>query len=160
RVFLPRVRPSAGYRDGVARGSLFIRCCESVAQHSQFLLGEVMHKVGVRQEVIDRVMKRRGKVHVFDDYHPKKTALVVIDMQGTFCDEGAPAEVATSRGIVPNLNKLTPKLRELGVPVMWVLHANSNFKGESDWDMFYNYFVSGDIRARTIEANSPENQAV
>jgi ureidoacrylate peracid hydrolase len=114
-----------------------------------------MHKVGVRQEVIDRVMKRRGKVHVFDDYHPKKTALVVIDMQGTFCDE-----VATSRGIVPNLNALTPKLRELGVPVMWVLHANSNFKGESDWDMFYNYFVSGDIQARTIQANSPENQAV
>ena len=119
-----------------------------------------MHKLGIRQEIIDRVMKRRGRLHVFDKLDPSKTALVVIDMQNTFCDEGAPAEVAHSRDIVPALNALTPRLRELGVPVIWVLHANTNHKGASDWGMFYNNFVSGDVRARTIQANSPENQAV
>lgn len=119
-----------------------------------------MHNISIRQEIIDRVMKRRGRLHVFEKLDPSKTALVVIDMQNTFCDEGAPAEVAQSRGIVPNLNALTPRLRELGVPVIWVLHANSNYKGASDWGMFYDNFVSGDVRARTIQANAPENQAV
>ncbi len=119
-----------------------------------------MHNIAIRQEIIDRVMKRRGRLHVFDKLDPKRTALVVIDMQNTFCDEGAPAEVAQSRGIVPNLNALTPRLRELGVPVIWVLHANTHYKGQSDWGMFYDNFVAGDVRARTIVSNAPENQAV
>jgi len=119
-----------------------------------------MHNIDIRPEIIDRVMKRRGRLHLYEDLDPRKTALVVIDMQNTFCDVGAPAEVAQSRGIVPNINALTPRLRELGVPVIWVLHANTNFKGESDWDLFYNYFVAGDIRARTVQSNAPENQAV
>lgn len=119
-----------------------------------------MHNIEIRPEIIDRVMKRRGRLHLYEDLNPKKTALVVIDMQNTFCDVGAPAEVAQSRGIVPNLNALTPKLRELGVPVIWVLHANSSHQGRSDWDLFYNYIVSGDIRDRTIQSNAPENQRV
>ncbi|MBC2769131.1 cysteine hydrolase [Pusillimonas sp. 7-48] len=105
-------------------------------------------------------MKRRGRVHMHPSIDPATTALVVIDMQNTFCAEGSPAEVATSRGIVPNLNALTPKLRELGVPVIWVLHANESYGQYSDWDMFYNHIVAGDIRERTLQANSPENQAV
>lgn len=119
-----------------------------------------MHHISIRQEIIDRVMKRRGRLHVHEKLDPGKTALIVIDMQNTFCDEGAPAEVAQSRGIVPNLNALTPRLRELGVPVIWVLHANSHYKGASDWGMFYDNFVSGEVRARTVQGNAPENQAV
>lgn len=119
-----------------------------------------MHNIEIRPEIIERVMKRRGRLHLYEDLNPKKTALVVIDMQNTFCDVGAPAEVAQSRGIVPNLNALSPKLRALGVPVIWVLHANTNFKGRSDWDLFYNYIVAGDIRDRTVQSNSPENQSV
>ena len=119
-----------------------------------------MHHIGIRPEIIERVMKRRGRVHMHPSIDPAKTALVVIDMQNTFCAEGSPAEVATSRGIVPNLNALTPKLRELGVPVIWVLHANESYGQYSDWDMFYNHIVAGDIRERTLQANSPENQAV
>lgn len=119
-----------------------------------------MHNIAIRQEIIDRVMKRRGRLHIFDKLDPRKTALIVIDMQNTFCEEGGPAEVAQSRGIVPNLNELTPRLRELGVPVIWVLHANTHYKGDSDWGMFYDNFVAGDVRARTIQANAPENQAV
>ncbi|ROT43865.1 isochorismatase [Pusillimonas sp. NJUB218] len=105
-------------------------------------------------------MKRRGRIHMHPSIDPAKTALVVIDMQNTFCAEGSPAEVAASRGIVPNLNTLTPKLRELGVPVIWVLHANESYGEYSDWDMFYNHIVAGDIRERTLLANAPTNQAV
>ena len=119
-----------------------------------------MHHVEIRQEIIDRVLARRGRIDLFEDINPATTALVVIDMQNTFCAEGAPAEVPASRGIVPNLNRLTPQLRKLGVPVIWVLHANTQHGGKSDWDLFYNHIVSGQVRARTLESNSPENQAV
>lgn len=119
-----------------------------------------MHHIAIRQEIIDRLMARRGRVNFFEEMNPKRTALVVIDMQNTFCAEGSPAEVPSSRGIVPNINALTARLREKDVPVIWVLHANTQHKGCSDWEMFYNHVVSGEVRARTLQSNSPENQAV
>jgi ureidoacrylate peracid hydrolase len=93
-----------------------------------------VHNVAIRQEIIDRVMARRGRVHWFDTLDPKTTALVVIDMQSTFCEPGAPGEVAVSREIVEPINALTRQLRPLGVPVIWVLHANTHNAGKSDAD--------------------------
>jgi len=119
-----------------------------------------MHTIQIRQEILDRVMARRGRINFFEDMAPERTALVVIDMQNTFCAEGSPAEVASSRGIVPSINRLTPQLRAMGVPVIWVLHANTQHAGRSDWDLFYNYVVAGDVRDRTLVSNAPENQAV
>ena len=72
----------------------------------------------------------------------------------------APAEVPTSRGIVAPINRLTAELRKDGVPVIRVLHANTQHKGRSDWELFYNHVVAGEVRSRTIESNSSENQAV
>ena len=43
-----------------------------------------MHKVSISQSVIDRVIARRGREHIFDDLVPSKTALVVVDMQNGF----------------------------------------------------------------------------
>lgn len=119
-----------------------------------------MHNINISEEVIDRVMARRGRFNFFEEMDPKKTALIVIDMQNTFCVEGGPAEVKKSRDIVPNINKLSSSLRAMGVPVVWVLHANTTNGDKSDWDLFYNHVVSGDLRERTLESNSPENQAV
>jgi ureidoacrylate peracid hydrolase len=119
-----------------------------------------MHNVQIRDEIRDRLMARRGRVNFFETIDPARTALVVVDMQNTFCAEGAPAEVAASRGIVPNLNRLTPALRAMGTPVIWVLHANTQHGGRSDWDLFYNNVVAGEVRERTLISNAPENQAV
>ncbi len=119
-----------------------------------------MHDIQIRQEVRDRLMARRGRINFFETMDPKRTALVVIDMQNTFCAPGSPAEVASSRGVVPNINALTTELRKEGIPVIWVLHANTQNKGRSDWELFYNHVVSGEVRSRTLQSNSPENQAV
>ena len=43
-----------------------------------------MHKLSISQSVIDRVVARRGREHIFDDLVPAKTALVVVDMQNGF----------------------------------------------------------------------------
>jgi ureidoacrylate peracid hydrolase len=119
-----------------------------------------MHKVSIRPEIIDRVIARRGKLHWFDTLDPKKTALIVIDMQETFCAPGSPAEVASSRDIVGPINTMARALRELGGAVIFVLHANLQFGAKSDWELFFNHVVSGEVRAKTIESLAPGRQKV
>jgi ureidoacrylate peracid hydrolase len=119
-----------------------------------------MHQVQIRPEILNRVLARRGRIHWFDSLAPARTALVVVDMQNTFCEPGAPAEVPTSRGIVANINGLTQKLRARGVPVIWVLHANTHYKKYSDWEVFFNHVVADEVRQRTIESLAPGRQQV
>lgn len=119
-----------------------------------------MHDVGVRQEIIDRVMARRGRYHWFDRLDPQRTALLVIDMQNTFCEPGSPAEVPVSRDIVGPINGLTHELRALGATVVWVLHANTHSNGRSDWELFFNHVVADEVRQRTIESLAPGQQSV
>jgi ureidoacrylate peracid hydrolase len=94
-----------------------------------------MHPVGVRKEIVDRVLQRRGRYHLFDRLDPARTALVVIDMQSAFCAPGGPAEVPTSGGIVEPINGLT----------------NSRIGGRSDWELFFNTIVADEIRESTLE---------
>jgi ureidoacrylate peracid hydrolase len=119
-----------------------------------------MHEVQVRQEIVDRVMARRGRYHWFDTLDPKRTALVVVDMQNTFCEPGSPAEVPVSRAIVAPINDLSSRLRRIGVPVVWVLHANTHAAGRSDWEIFFNHVVADEVRQRTIESLAPGRQTV
>ncbi|MBV9632426.1 MAG: cysteine hydrolase [Xanthobacteraceae bacterium] len=119
-----------------------------------------MHQTEIRREILDRVLARRGRVHWFDALDPQKTALVVIDMQNTFCEPGGPAEVPESRAVVGNINALTAGLRERDVPVIWVLHANTSHGGRSDWEMFFNYVVADEVRERTIESLAAGRQQV
>ena len=119
-----------------------------------------MHNVNVRQEIIDRVLARRGRYHWFEELDPRRTALVIIDMQELFCAPGAPAEVAGSRDIVEPINQLTGELRKIGVPIIWVLHANSQTGGRSDWELFFNYIVADDVREKTKQSLAPGRQQV
>ncbi len=119
-----------------------------------------MHKVDVRPEIVDRVLARRGRYHWFEELDPRRTALAIVDMQELFCAPGAPAEVPGSRGIVEPINKLTGELRKIGVPVIWVLHANSQGGGRSDWEMFFNYVVADKVREKTLQSLAPGRQKV
>lgn len=119
-----------------------------------------MHPVSIRPHIVERVLARRGKLRWFETLDPARTALVVIDMQETFCAPGSPAEVAVAREIVPEINTLTRRLRPLGVPVIWVLHANSHAGGKSDWELFFNHVVADDVRLKTMESLAPGRQKV
>ena len=119
-----------------------------------------MHKLGVRQEIIDRVMARRGRYHVFDSFDPARTALLVIDMQETFCAPDSPAEVPVSRSIVEPINRLAHALRARSAAVVWILHANTLHGEKSDWEMFFNHIVADDVRLRTIDSLLPGCQSV
>ena len=109
----------------------------------------------ISQHIIDRVVARRGRLRIFDSINPARTAMVVVDMQKTFCEPGAPAEVPASRGIIAPINRLAAGLRAAGGTVIWCTHANVGVGTTSDWRNFFDHFVSDDLRSRTLESLSP-----
>ena len=106
--------------------------------------GEVL----IRQEIIDRVMARRGRLHLYERLDPKRTALLVIDMQNAFVAPGAPIEVPAARAIVPAINRLATELRKRAVPVIWVLHQDTG-----DWPGFFGVFAKPDA-AKALSAGA------
>jgi ureidoacrylate peracid hydrolase len=106
--------------------------------------------VKIRDAVVQRVLERRGRLHLFDRLDPKRSALLVIDMQNAFVAPGAPAEVAAARGIVQPINRLAAELRKRGVAVIWVLHEN--LKDGKNWSGFFDVFVKPEARAATAKA--------
>ncbi|MBM3510419.1 MAG: cysteine hydrolase [Alphaproteobacteria bacterium] len=116
-----------------------------------------MHKVQIGQDIIDRVLARRGRVHLFDSLDPAKTAFVVVDMQNTFVEPGAPAEVPVARDVVPAINALADELRRRGVTVIWVNHANNGKGTKTDWKGFFDHIVGDPVKiARMIEYTKPD----
>jgi ureidoacrylate peracid hydrolase len=121
-----------------------------------------MHRTGIRQHIVDRVMARRGRYHIHDRLDAARTALVVIDMINMFVAPGAAAEVPASRGIVDNINRLTAGLRDPGVRIVWVTSPIMSNGTDSEWNMLFDLIVADDMRERTMRASLPgsEGQAL
>jgi len=85
-----------------------------------------MHDFTMPQWAIDRVMQRRGKLHVHDDMDPRRTALIVVDLQNGFMvPEHTPMPVKTAIGTVPNVNRLAATLREAEGKVFWIKNTTN-----------------------------------
>lgn len=109
-----------------------------------------MHKVEIRREIVERVLARRGRLHLFDSLDPERTALLVIDMQNAFVAPGAPIEVPAARAMVAPINQLAAKLRRRGVTIVWVAHENR--ADGRDWAGFFDAFVAPGRRAEAAAA--------
>jgi ureidoacrylate peracid hydrolase len=99
-------------------------------------MADKVHPFEWPQYVIDRVMAKRGRLHVFERFAPAETALLVIDMQNFYV-----AEVATARAIVPNVNRLAAAMRERGGTVAWVC-MTAGKDGTSLWSTYHDYFFT------------------
>src|SRR3954451_22037617 len=96
-----------------------------------------MHKVSISQSIVDRVVARRGREHIFDDLNPAKTALVVVDMQNGFMlPEVAHAPCAMALEIVPNINRLAQAVRDTGGTVIWIQTAYTD-ETLTSWSTLY-----------------------
>jgi nicotinamidase-related amidase len=95
-----------------------------------------MHPYGMPGYVIDRIMEKRGRLVVFDRFEPAKTALLAIDMQRFYVGE-IPSVVA----IIPNINRIAARLRELGGLVVW-LGMTAGEGGASRWHIYHDNFFT------------------
>jgi ureidoacrylate peracid hydrolase len=112
-----------------------------------------MHKLAVPQSVIDRVVARRGKEHIYEDLDPAKTALVVVDLQNAFMMPGvAHSECKMAPKIVPNVNRLAQAVRATGGKVVWIQTAFTEESLES-WSVLHGMALPARTEKR-IEALS------
>jgi len=96
-----------------------------------------MHKIAIPPLIVERVTARRGTPHVFDDFDPARTALIVVDMQNGFMLPGvAFAEIKTAPEIVPNINRLAAATRAAGGMVVWIITTYTK-EADKEWSTYY-----------------------
>jgi nicotinamidase-related amidase len=111
-----------------------------------------MHPIAIAEDVKRRVIARIGRAHAFDNLDPRRTALVVIDMQNYFVKPGFLGEVPAAREVVPNINRLASALRRVGGLVVWV--KNSTNDTREDWSVFHTHLMTpekAELRYRTMD---------
>lgn len=115
-----------------------------------------MHKIEIPQYALDRIQQRRGRLHLFDTFEPRRTAHVVVDMQNGFMAQGQIGECPTAREIVPNLNRISRAVRAAGGLVVYIQNTIDPTTLQS-WDNYFDFFVTPDRRIRMVEAFTPGN---
>lgn len=111
-----------------------------------------MHPFVLPADVVARMTARRGKAHPHADADPRRTALLVIDLQNGFMEPGtAFALCAAAPAIVPNVNRLAAALRSAGGLVVWVLNT---FTEESlvSWSHLHETLTTPEGRAARTAA--------
>ncbi len=104
-------------------------------------------------EVIRRAVERRGVEHPHADLDPKRTALIVVDLQNAFMDDAVGHAVCPmARDIVANVNRLASAVRAAGGGVFWIKNtfdARSALEWSHAQDM-----LTPESQARRIAAMS------
>src|ERR1700687_144343 len=95
-----------------------------------------MNPSGTPDYVIQRIMEKRGQWTDFDAFDPTQTALLAVDMQRFYV-----GEIPSVLGIIPNINRLAARVRELGGLVVW-LGMTAGAGGESRWHVYHDYFFT------------------
>jgi nicotinamidase-related amidase len=78
--------------------------------------GRMEHPSGIPQKIVDKVVRRRGRLHAFETIEAQKTALVVIDL-----DTATVGSDEQCRRITPIVNAVAGAVRDGGGVVAWVL---------------------------------------
>lgn len=92
-----------------------------------------MHKLEIDPWFIEKARAiRGGRLNAYESMDPKKTALVVVDMQNYFVEDGMPSCAPIARDIVPNINKLAATTRKAGGMVVWI-QTEGLIKNPEDW---------------------------
>ena len=104
-------------------------------------------------ELVERALARRGTLHPHADLDPKRTALVVVDLQNAFMDdEIGHAVCPMARDIVPNVNRLAAVVRGAGGGVFWIRNTY-DARSAQEWS-HSDTMLTEEARRRRIGAMS------
>ena len=109
-----------------------------------------MYEGGIPEDVINRCLARRGRLHTFESIDPARTGMLVVDMQNAFVAEGAAAEIPTAREVVPNINRINAALRRAGGLVVWIVSTYGPNE-EDRWPIMYDH-VFGEEQGKSFRA--------
>jgi ureidoacrylate peracid hydrolase len=106
-------------------------------------------------ELIRGATHRRGRLEIFDELDPRRTALLVIDMQNAWLVPGAPFETPSARELIPRINRIAEALRRGQGRVVWIQHTAGKKGEEGYWPLYFDNFISQDTRADVVAALTP-----
>lgn len=107
-----------------------------------------MHQSSIPRSAIEQKRTLMGTSHPYKDLDPKKTALIVIDMQNGFMMPGVGHAVCDmAREIVPNVNRLGRAVRGAGGKVFWVKNTHDESCLES-WSVMNDYMTPAQLEKR------------
>jgi nicotinamidase-related amidase len=110
-----------------------------------------MHPFTMPESIQARVARRCGTPHPFARLDPKRTALVVVDLQNGFMREDvAHAWCPMAEHIVPNVNRLAAGLRAAGGGVFWIRNT-FDARCETEWSVMQE-MVTAEARAKRAAA--------
>lgn len=92
--------------------------------------------------VVAQVLKKRGRIRLFDTFKAAETALLVIDMQRYYV-----GQMPSGIEIVPAINRLADTVRERGGLVAWVT-MTAGEEGTSLWPLYHETFHTEDNGTR------------
>lgn len=99
-----------------------------------------MHPIEIAPELLEQLQSERGgRLHLFEELDPARTAHVIIDLQNGFMEPGAPVEVPVARDIVPNVKLISRAVREWGGQNFFV-QFTTPAQALQEWSCFYNRF--------------------
>jgi ureidoacrylate peracid hydrolase len=107
----------------------------------------------IPEEIVARVVARRGGEHCYAELDPARTALVVIDLQYAFMDDAVGHAVCPAAlDIVPAVNRLAAAVRQSGGGVFWVQMTHDQ-RCLEDWSVAHE-LASPAMRDKRIAALS------
>lgn len=113
-----------------------------------------MHETALFPGLVERMKKRRGgRDHIFETLEAGKTALIVVDVQGFFCDPETSGGQNTI-DIVPAVNQLADGFRAAGGTVVWIITTFTEKTAQS-WSTMFHEFCSPPVRERLLTGLGP-----
>ena len=95
-----------------------------------------MHRTVLYPQVVEATIARRGRRHAFSDLDPRRSALLVVDLQNAYLDEALDNSfVRNALDIVPNVNRIARALRRTGGIVVWIQNTATEESLES-WSVY------------------------
>lgn len=119
-----------------------------------------MHDATLPPELLTQLEARRGRLRVFDSLAPRRSALLVVDMQNAFVHSDGFAYVPAAAGIVDNINRLAGALREAGGTVIWIRTTLSP-SGRGAWSHYIDNFCppgTGSERRAELSPGHPSHE--
>src|SRR4051812_32776193 len=112
-----------------------------------------MHPFTLPEHIQARVAARCGTPHPFARLDPKRTALVVVDLQNGFMREDvAHAWCPMAEHVEPAVNRLAASLRAAGGGVFWIQNT-FDARYETEWSVMQD-MATAEARARRAAAMS------
>jgi ureidoacrylate peracid hydrolase len=112
-----------------------------------------MHKIAIPEHARRLVEERGYSGRFLDALDAKRSALLVVDMQNGFVEDGSPFQIPYAKELVPAINRIAGASRRAGARVVWV---STDFRDQAvRWSVWFSHRLRPNVAAEMIACFTP-----